>query len=36
MMGDVKGAVIVRVNGIFTVLFLLTAFLVAVYFVQPR
>jgi hypothetical protein len=35
MMGDVKGAVIVRVNGIFTALFLVTAVLAAVYFEQP-
>jgi hypothetical protein len=35
MMGDVKGAVIVRVNALFTVLFLVTAVLAAVYFAQP-
>lgn len=35
MMGDVKGAVIVRVNAIFTVLFLVTAVLAATYFEQP-
>ena len=35
MMGDVKGAAIVRVNAIFTALFLVTAVLAAVYFEQP-
>ena len=34
-MGDVKGAVIVRVNAIFTALFLVTAGLAAAYFEQP-
>jgi hypothetical protein len=35
MMGDVKGAVIIRVNAIFTALFLVTAVLAAAYFEQP-
>lgn len=35
MMGDVKGAVIIRVNAIFTALFLVTAGLAAAYFEQP-
>ena len=34
-MGDVKGAVIIRVNAIFTALFLVTAVLAAAYFEQP-